>query len=131
LFNFKILSFFHVLTCLYTLYIIWATSPPPPGQNLFHPLVLFCWGKNIKDNRKNMHICMETSFKNSWTKISLRLSVSHLNRLQSGYLIIFSTQNKISIILKIVDMTQSKSLHLSKSSSQFLTFFYFGATMKK
>jgi hypothetical protein len=51
LFNF-ILSFLHLLTCVY---IIWAISPHPPFHLMAHRfcrLVLwFCWRKNIKDKK--------------------------------------------------------------------------------
>jgi hypothetical protein len=42
---FFILSFSHLLTCIYT---IWTTFPTP------HLVLRFCWRENIKDNKKDI-----------------------------------------------------------------------------
>jgi hypothetical protein len=56
LFSPCILSFLHLLICVY---IVCATSPlifptPASRQNLFCPLLWFYWRESIRDNRKDI-----------------------------------------------------------------------------
>jgi hypothetical protein len=73
IFFFKKLNFIilHWLTCVY---IVWANFPHllTSRQNLFYPVLWFCWRENIRDNRKDIS-CLLAVDKDSYTERFLTL----------------------------------------------------------
>jgi hypothetical protein len=63
-----LLSFVHLLTCVY---IVWAISllsrPNTSRKTLFHPLLWFCWRENMRGNKKVIAFLLVWD-KNSYTE---------------------------------------------------------------
>jgi hypothetical protein len=62
-----------------SIHCLFHLSPPPPqppasGQNLFHPLLWFCWRENIRDNKKDISVLLIWD-KDIYTKIPSLASI--------------------------------------------------------
>jgi hypothetical protein len=108
---FLILSFLHLLTCVY---IVWDSSLPPPTtsrQNLFHPLVLwFCWREDISDNKKDIAFLLVWD-KDSYTERFLAL-LPCTCVLQPELIPLYQTASLLSGHLPIVASASLRLLYL-------------------
>jgi hypothetical protein len=95
-------------------YIVWAISPPPiplaSRQNLFCPLLKFCWKKNIRDNKKDIAFLLAWD-KDSYTERFLAL-LPCTCVLQPALVQLYQTSSPLPSHLPIVASVSLRLLYL-------------------